>query len=75
MDLNKSLPMAQKQAEKAIRADSVEISGSVYTLTFKPLEWVYSVHDSEGNFVVNFNTKKITQAKKWLREYFASCTH
>lgn len=72
MDLNKCLVVASKQANDAIAKDSVTIDGETYTLSFKPSEWVYSVHDSQGNFIVNFNTKKITQAKKWLREYFVN---
>jgi hypothetical protein len=69
MDLNPCLDHATRMAQKAIGADTVTINGEIYTLTFKPLEWIYTVHDSEGNFVVNFNTKKVTQAKKWLREH------
>ena len=69
MDLNHCLNQADRMAKKAIRADTVTIDGETYTLTFKPLEWHYSVHDSQGNFVANFNTKKITQAKQWLRDY------
>ena len=71
MDLNRCYSQAERMAQRAISADTIDIDGQTYTLTFKPSEWVYTVHDSEGNFVVNFNTKKITQAKKWLREHFA----
>jgi hypothetical protein len=69
MNMNKALDQATKQAEKAIGEGSVSIDGITYTLKFKPLEWVYQVQDNEGNFIVNFNTKKITQAKSWLRDY------
>jgi hypothetical protein len=70
MDLNKCLDQATKQAEKAIQEDQVEIDGQVYNLKFNPNEWIYKVTDADGDFVVSFNTKKITQAKKWLKEYF-----
>jgi len=69
MDLNRCSTAAERMAQRASSADTIDIDGQTYTLTFKPSEWVYTVHDSEGNFVVNFNTKKITQAKKWLREH------
>ena len=69
MDLNKCTAAAERTAQRAISSDTIDINGQTYMLTFKPSEWVYTVHDSEGNFVVNFNTKKITQAKKWLREH------
>jgi hypothetical protein len=39
-----------------------------YTLTFTP-EWVYEVTDSTGEVLTRFNTKKITVARQWLREY------
>lgn len=40
-----------------------------YTLTFDSNEWVYVVTDSAGEIVTRFNTKKLTQARQWLREY------
>jgi hypothetical protein len=42
--------------------------GHKYTLTFSP-EWVYEVTDQNGDVVTRFNTKKITVARQWLREY------
>jgi hypothetical protein len=72
MYFNKCLDQASKAADNAVKNGEVEIDGMTYTLVFKPLEWHYTVTDSDGNFIVNFNTKKITQAKKWLREYFAN---
>ena len=72
MDLNKCQRQAEKLADKAIRSDNLTIDGNTYTLEFKATEWVYTVKDSEGNFVVNFNTKKVTEAKKWLKEYLTN---
>lgn len=71
MDLNKCLNQASKLADKAVDRSSVTIDGEVYTFTFSPSEWVYKVTDEEGNFIVNFNTKKITQAKKWLKDHLS----
>ena len=42
--------------------------GHKYTLTFSP-EWVYVVTDETGEVLTRFNTKKITVARQWLREY------
>jgi hypothetical protein len=42
--------------------------GERYTLTFTP-EWVYEVTDSAGEVLTRFNTKKLTVARQWLREY------
>ena len=43
-----------------------------YTLTFDSNEWAYVVTDSAGEIVTRFNTKKLTQARQWLREYLAN---
>jgi len=43
-------------------------NGERYTLTFTP-EWVYEVTDSTGEVLTRFNTKKLTVARQWLREY------
>jgi len=40
-----------------------------YTLTFDRAEWVYVVTDKEGDTVARFNTKKLTNARQWLREH------
>lgn len=42
--------------------------GHKYTLTFTP-EWLYEVTDQNGDMVTRLNTKKITVARQWLREY------
>jgi hypothetical protein len=42
--------------------------GSVYTFTFTP-EWVYEVTDQTGEVLTRFNTKKLTVARQWLRDY------
>jgi hypothetical protein len=72
MDFKQCLKQAQDLADKAKARDTLKIGDDFYSLEFKPTEWVYSVHDGDGNFVTNFNTKKISQAKKWLKEYLSN---
>lgn len=40
-----------------------------YALTFDRAEWVYVVTDNAGDTIARFNTKKLTTARQWLREY------
>lgn len=61
---------ARKLAENA-KPGILQIEGKTYTFVFDMNEWVYKVYD-DGFFLVNFNTKNIMQAKKWLREYLAN---
>lgn len=42
--------------------------GHKYTMKFSP-EWVYVVTDEAGDVVTRFNTKKLSTARQWLREY------
>jgi hypothetical protein len=60
---------AHSLASKAIRTSTLKIDNVVYTFTFTP-SWSYDVYN-DSEHVITFNTKKITQAKKWLREYLA----
>lgn len=48
---------------------TLKLNGQTYTLTFTP-EWVYEVKDEAGEVLTRFNTKKITVARQWLREWF-----
>lgn len=47
---------------------TLKIDGEKYVLTFNRLSGVYDV-TLNGERVASFNTRKITQARKWLREY------
>lgn len=47
------------------------IEGIRYVLTFDHTGWAYDVTDQDGAQVVRFNTKKLTDARKWLHEYLA----
>ena len=48
---------------------TLKLNGHTYTFTFTP-EWVYEVTDESGEVVTRFNTKKLTVARQWLREWF-----
>lgn len=61
---------AAKMAANA-KNGTLKINGMTYTFTFTP-EWVYEVADSTGEVLARFNTKKLTIARQWLREYLAN---
>jgi hypothetical protein len=67
MDYSKLENLAVKMAANAKNGTYKD-----YTLTFDSNEWVYVVTDSNGETVTRFNTKKLTQARQWLREYLAN---
>jgi hypothetical protein len=67
----KLLDEARVMASKA-KNDTLKIDSVTYTLIFIPSEWIYEVKDETGDIVTRFNTKKITVAKKWLREWLAN---
>jgi hypothetical protein len=58
---------AAQQAKPGI----LKHNGKVYTMVFDHNQWVYNVFE-DGFWLVNFNTKKITQCKKFLLEYLNS---
>jgi hypothetical protein len=63
------------QAEKLARSaknGSVKIGDQTYTLTFNHREWVYVVTDEAGETVARFNTKTLSKAKQWTRDWFAN---
>ena len=47
---------------------TLSYKGERYMLTFTP-EWVYEVTNSTGEVLTRFNTKKLTVARQWLRDY------
>ena len=67
MNVTKIEAMARKAAEAA-RPGIEKIGGKIYTLVFDQKQWVYAVYE-DGFFLVNFNTKKLPVAKKWLKEH------
>lgn len=49
---------------------TLKLNGQTYTFTFTS-EWIYEVTDESGEVVTRFNTKKLTVARQWLKEWFA----
>jgi hypothetical protein len=58
--------MAYKAKDGTLKIEDV-----TYTFTFNLVEFIYEVTDQNGEPVIRFNTKKINEAKKWLREHLA----
>ena len=48
---------------------ALRVDGVVYVLTFDRYAGVYSVTEPDGSELVRFNTRKLTDARKWLRDY------
>jgi hypothetical protein len=67
---SKILDQAGAMANKA-KPGTLKIDDVTYTFTFNLAEWIYEVTDQHDEPVVRFNTKKINEAKKWLREHLA----
>lgn len=66
--LDKTETMSRTAARNAVTVGLSRINGEEYLLTFDPIRWVYDV-TLDGVHVVTLNTKKITVAKNWLRDY------
>lgn len=58
---------SRKMAAQA-KPGFLRIGEKVYTFEFCKREWVYKVYE-DGFFLVNFNCKTLTTAKKSLREW------
>ncbi len=58
---------SRKMAEKA-KPGITRIGNKVYTFEFCQRELVYKVYEN-GFFLLNFNCKTLTTAKKYLREW------
>ena len=65
--VNQSIKLATNAKDGTLKLD-----GQTYTLTVDHSQWVYIVTDEAGETVARFNTKKLTQARQWLREWFAN---
>ena len=64
----------QSQSERLAanaKNGALKVNGQTYTFTFTS-EWIYEVRDESGEVLTRFNTKKLTQARAWLREYLAN---
>jgi len=51
---------------------TLKVDDVVYTFTFDQSRWVYEVTDPSGALVVTFNTKRVTVARRYLREYLGA---
>jgi hypothetical protein len=67
MQADKIEAQAFKAAQSA-RPGIVKHNGKIYTLVFNQNEWVYDVFE-DGFFMMKLNTKKISTAKVWLKDY------
>ena len=70
MDCGSIQHQAHKLAAKA-KPGIVKIDGKIYTLVFDQIEWVYRVYQ-DGFLIVNFNSKRLSQAKRFLVDYLKS---
>jgi len=50
---------------------TLRLNDQTYTFRFDPRDGVYDVTDESGARLARYNTRKLTVARQWLREYFA----
>lgn len=70
--INQSLVNQSIKLATNAKDGTLKLNDQTYTLTFDHSQWVYIVTDEAGEVVARFNTKKLTQARQWLREWFAN---
>jgi hypothetical protein len=58
-----------RKAAKSAKNGTLKYKGDTYTFTFSQKWWAYHIVDQAGNTIVWLNTKKITEAKQWLKNY------
>lgn len=71
MNLNydKAAEQALKLSQKAVPVGLVREADGNYLLSFNRATSNYDVTGPNGEHVASFRTYKITEAKRWLREY------
>jgi len=65
---------ALKQSEKlhaTAKNGTLNVSGTVYAFEFNSYEGFYTV-TANSETITRFNTRKLSQARQWLREYLAN---
>jgi hypothetical protein len=67
IDYGKIEKGAEKLHKNATKEGSVKIDGEKYYFSF--INGEYVVTDSKDNEITRFNTRKLPQAKKWLKEF------
>ena len=65
----KLLEQARKKAQLAKKSFKHTVNNEQYSLDFYSKGWFYCVTDSQGNWIVNLNTKKASEAKQWLTNW------
>lgn len=70
MDYSKIQSQADRLHATASRHMSVRIDDLMYDLTFDGHNYVATVAGSDEH-VATFNTRKVTEARRWLKEYVA----
>jgi len=69
---SKALEQARKQAQAAKKSLVHTVNGKKYNLQFDSSQWFYEVTDSEGNWILNINSKKPVEAKKFLNYWLSN---
>ena len=68
MNYSKIESQAQVMASKA-KDGILKHSSGTYTLNFSQIEWVYNVIDEEGDTILRINSKTLSKAKAFLKEW------
>lgn len=71
LDFNKLQQQASKLHANA-KDGTLKLNDTIYSFEFDRYQGVYIVTDADNNEVIRLNTRKVTQAKQWLKEHFAN---
>ncbi len=50
----------------------LKFNGIEYSFTFDTYQGIYTVLDQDNNEITRFNTRKLSQAKQWLKDYLVN---
>ncbi len=70
MNTSRILDEVQRLHDTAKRFSQINIKGTRYNLIFNGRN--YLAQSLNGQTIAEFNTRKVGQAGKWLREYLAN---
>lgn len=62
----------RKLYNSAVTEGKLKVGKDMYYFSFLRNEGVYIVTDEEGEVINRYNTRKISVAKKWLKEFLAN---
>lgn len=68
MDYNKIASQAERLHRNA-KSGNLIVKGAEYKIDFDYYLGVYIVTDKDKEEVARFNTRKLAEAKKWLKEW------